>query len=142
MRMAKAGTIHFHYLMEQHGGFVRMARDLDEHVVMLSARSPRLPIPRCFGAFVGDFLRPLGIDRPVSPLLAEIIERTFAALTTAGAPKASTSDLSPSNLEAPYVVSGLAGPWISLPSAVTEGFAHQAPYEDDPDAPGPERFKA
>jgi FkbM family methyltransferase len=71
-------TLHFHYLLEASGGFVRIAHSLDEHVAQLDAEltspSPADDIRR----FVGEFLRPHGVDHPVSPLLAEALERTFA----------------------------------------------------------------
>jgi hypothetical protein len=70
------GTMHFHYLVEAYGGLATVARDLDEHLrqlagvlqggVTVSARSR---------TFAGAFLRPHGIDRPVSPMLAAEIER-------------------------------------------------------------------
>ena len=82
----QASTLHFHYLLEREGGFVRAADGLDEHIAQLDAGvgvaiGPGAAIRR----FVGEFLRPLGIDRPVSPLLAEALERTFAAMPAAPA---------------------------------------------------------
>ena len=72
-------TLHFHYLLEASGGFVRIAHGLDEHVAQLdrelTSPSPADGIRR----FVGEFLRPRGVEHPVSPLLAEALERTFAA---------------------------------------------------------------
>lgn len=72
-------TLHFHYLLEASGGFVRMAHGLDEHVAQLdrelTSPSPGDDIRR----FVGEFLRPRGVKRPVSPLLAEALESTFSA---------------------------------------------------------------
>jgi len=71
-------TLHFHYLLEAAGGFVRIAHGLDEHVAQLdrelTSPSPADDIRR----FVGEFLRPHGVEHPVSPLLAEALERTFA----------------------------------------------------------------
>ena len=73
-------TLHFHYLLEASGGFVRIAHGLDEHVAQLdrelASPSPADDIRR----FVGEFLRPRGVEHPVSPLLAEAVERTFAGV--------------------------------------------------------------
>ncbi len=71
-------TLHFHYLLERHGGFVRVAKTLDAHVGQLDRELANPSDPATIQAFVGRFLRPLGRDRAVAPLLAEAIERTFA----------------------------------------------------------------
>jgi hypothetical protein len=77
------GSMHFRYLLEDAGGFVIDAGDLDEHVRALS---------RVLGgdfdagrqrAFVERFLRPAGLDRRVSPIVASAILRhvgRFAAI--------------------------------------------------------------
>lgn len=73
----QSGTVHFHYLVEANGGFVKTARTLAEHVDMLETEL-KTPTDRgVLRSFVSDFLRPLGIDRPVAPLLADAIERAF-----------------------------------------------------------------
>ena len=71
------GTMHFKYLVEAFGGLAETADTLDEHVRQLApvlhgdaGRSPRSR------AFAEGFLRPHGIDRAVSPILATEIERT------------------------------------------------------------------
>jgi len=79
----QSSTLHFHYLLEREGGFVRPANGLDAHVSQLDAELAAPSDPAAIRRFVADFLRPHGIDRPVSPLLAEELERTFAG--TAGA---------------------------------------------------------
>jgi hypothetical protein len=74
------GTIHFHYLVEAYGGLATVARDLDEHQTQLSSlllhgepqRSARSRV------FAQHFLRPRGVDRPVSPILVEEIVRAAA----------------------------------------------------------------
>jgi hypothetical protein len=68
------GTLHFHYLLRENGGFLEVARTLDEHVAQLrhvledgASEAERLR------AFVEHFVRPRGIDRPVAPIVAEAI---------------------------------------------------------------------
>lgn len=75
----QVGTMHFHYLVEAYGGLATVARDFAEHNRQLSAviRSDRSASPRN-RAFAEQFLRPHGIDQPVSPLLAGEIERAAA----------------------------------------------------------------
>jgi FkbM family methyltransferase len=82
----QASTLHFHYLLEPHGGFVRGAGSLDEHIAQLDAEVALPSDGAAIRRFVGEFLRPHGIERPVAALLAEAIERTFAA--AGAAPKA------------------------------------------------------
>lgn len=69
------GTLHFRYLLREEGGFVDLAKDLDEHrshlADALAAKYDADEIRRC----VGRFIRPEGWDRPVTPILAEAILR-------------------------------------------------------------------
>jgi hypothetical protein len=79
------GTIHFHHLVPEHGGFVRIAATMDEHVSQLSEclRDPhatRAQIDR----FVGSFIRPHGVERPATPIFADTVDR----LATGPAPAA------------------------------------------------------
>ena len=71
-------TLHFHYLLEASGGFVRIAHGLDEHVAQLDRELTSPSTADGIRRFVGEFLRPHGVEHPVSPLLAEALERTFA----------------------------------------------------------------
>ena len=76
------GTMHFHYLVEAYGGLARVARDLEEHHRQLSGVLRGDPVTSATSrTFAEKFLRPHGIHRPVSPILADEIERT-AAVTT------------------------------------------------------------
>ena len=83
------GTVHFHYLLPENGGCVRIASTLDEHVAQLSER---LRDPAASRAeterFVAHFIRPHGLDRPATPIFADAIERLAAAPAPAphGAP--------------------------------------------------------
>jgi hypothetical protein len=70
------GTIHFHHLVPEHGGFVRIAATIDEHVGHLTEclRDPqatRAQIDR----FVASFIRPHGIERRATPIFADAITR-------------------------------------------------------------------
>jgi hypothetical protein len=71
--------MHFHYLVEAYGGLATIARDFDGHhrqlAETLKGEPAVLPKSR---AFAGQFLRPAGIDRAVSPLLAAEITRAGA----------------------------------------------------------------
>jgi FkbM family methyltransferase len=68
-------TVHFHYLTREHGGFVASAASLDEHVAQVGATLDGPAEPAPIRAFIESFLRPRGIDAPVSPLLAEELIR-------------------------------------------------------------------
>ena len=66
------GTLHFHYLLRENGGFLTVARTLDEHTEQLAeilrggaAEEQRVR------EFIGSFVRPRGIDTPVSPIVAD-----------------------------------------------------------------------
>ena len=75
----QVGTMHFHYLVEAFGGLATIATDLPEHERQLAAvlRGDPLVSAKSRG-FAEQFLRPHGIDRPVSPILASDIERAAA----------------------------------------------------------------
>lgn len=70
------GTLHFHYLLPEKGGFLRVARSLDEHVAQLAAT---LADPAAARAeterFVREFVRPHGLDRPCAPMVADELEQ-------------------------------------------------------------------
>jgi hypothetical protein len=74
------GTIHFHHLLPENGGCVRLAATLDEHVRQLSERlrdpeGARMETER----FIAGFIRPHGVDRPATPIFADTIERLAAS---------------------------------------------------------------
>jgi hypothetical protein len=64
------GSIHFEYLLERNGGFVVDSHDLDEHVDNLRRALHGEHDLVGQRAFVERFVRPLGIERAVSPILA------------------------------------------------------------------------
>ena len=70
------GTLHFHYLLPERGGFLRVAASLAEHVAQLrgvldAPASERAETER----FVASFIRPHGLETPCTPVLAGRIER-------------------------------------------------------------------
>ena len=70
------GTLHFHYLLAEHGGLLHMASTLEEHTRILAAAFERSEADdRRLRAFIGAFVRPHGLDVAATPLLAEAIER-------------------------------------------------------------------
>ncbi|MEW6319635.1 MAG: hypothetical protein AB1635_00950 [Acidobacteriota bacterium] len=68
------GTIHFRYLLPEHGGFLQLARSMEEHVAKLS-ESIRHPeaAAAVLDRFVSAFIRPHGRLQPAVPLLADAI---------------------------------------------------------------------
>ena len=73
------GTIHFHHLLPENGGCVRIAATLEEHVTQLSDRlrdaaGARTETQR----FVESFIRPHGMDRPATPIFVDVIEKLAA----------------------------------------------------------------
>jgi hypothetical protein len=70
------GTLHFHYLLPENGGFLRVARSFDEHVTQLTDALRNPDVCRAeTQSFVRAFLRPRGLDVPCTPLLADALER-------------------------------------------------------------------
>jgi hypothetical protein len=70
------GTLHFHYLLPENGGFLRVAHSLPEHEAQLLdvLRTPEL-VREQTERFVGVFLRPHGLDVACTPILASALER-------------------------------------------------------------------
>jgi hypothetical protein len=74
------GSVHFTYLLEQYGGFVVDSSGLDEHVADLARVLAGDHDPEPARRFVERFVRPAGVDAPVTPLVAAaIVEETRAA---------------------------------------------------------------
>ena len=69
------GTLHFHYLLNENGGLLHMAGSLDEHVQSLSRAVDRSEEDeRRLRGFIEGFVRPHGLERPATPLMADAIE--------------------------------------------------------------------
>jgi hypothetical protein len=73
---AQQGTMHFRYLLPENGGFLVVARTLEEHLQQLrhSLDDPSINA-REREQFVRSFIRPRGISRQANDVLVETIER-------------------------------------------------------------------
>src|SRR6266508_3237377 len=72
---AQESTLHFHYLLDDNGGFLHVASSLAEHAGQLA----RVLDEDAAGAeqrrrFVESFVRPHGLGRPATPILADAVE--------------------------------------------------------------------
>jgi len=68
----QAQTLHFNYLLREHGGFVSYAPNLPSHMAQLETALAAPPPADHIQRFVHEFLRPPG-DEPVAPLLARMV---------------------------------------------------------------------
>jgi hypothetical protein len=66
----QAGTLHFHYLLKEHGGVVTFSETLTDHVDRLGQAVTGDYDRDAIHRFREAFVRPLGLDRPVAPILA------------------------------------------------------------------------
>ena len=67
--------MHFHYLLPENGGFVRMASTFDDHIRQLADVLSRPDEARAETArFVASFIRPHGLNVPCTPLVADAVE--------------------------------------------------------------------
>jgi hypothetical protein len=78
---SQLGTLHFRYILDLGGGFVRTARSLEEHRAQLSAvlsgdSDGGLADAR---RFVQSFVRPNGLDAAATPIFADALERVARA---------------------------------------------------------------
>jgi|OpeIllAssembly_1097287.scaffolds.fasta_scaffold00974_2 hypothetical protein len=72
---SQSNTIHFSYLKQENGGFLYLARDLDEHIAHLEIilrEEDRMS--QQIARFVAHFARPHGIHQPCVPIVAQAIE--------------------------------------------------------------------
>lgn len=73
------GTLHFHYLLKESGGFLEVARDLETHVEQLAAGvAGRETDAAQTRAFVESFVRPHGFGQPAAVAVADAIEEIAA----------------------------------------------------------------
>jgi hypothetical protein len=70
----QSGTLHFHYLLQQNGGHVRLAESFDEHRRQLEDALSGPAVRAAIDAFLQTFVRPHGRTTPVSPLVTDAIE--------------------------------------------------------------------
>jgi hypothetical protein len=71
----QAGTLHFHYLLKEHGGVVTFSETLADHVDRLGRAVAGDYDREAIERFREAFVRPLGLDRPVAPILArQVVE--------------------------------------------------------------------
>jgi len=68
------GTLHFSYLLKEHGGFVDVAPDFEVHRRQLAAAVAGDYDRQAIRSFIEQFLRPNGIDRPATPFMVRAIE--------------------------------------------------------------------
>ena len=72
-RTTQEGTLHFHYLTE--GGLLETAATFSEHLAQLSrALANPSETQREVRAFIADFVRPCGLDKPATPVFVEAVE--------------------------------------------------------------------
>jgi hypothetical protein len=86
------GTLHFKYLLREHGGFVEVAPDFDTHRHQLADAVAGRYDRENIRAFIQRFLRPMGLDRAATPVMVEAVESLAATRPlerTALAPAAS-----------------------------------------------------
>ncbi len=69
------GTIHYRYLLKEHGGFVEESVSLRAHMKLLSKILNQSYDPKPIDKFVSSFIRPHGRTNPVAGIMAEEIER-------------------------------------------------------------------
>ncbi len=68
---AQSGSLHFYYLLKDRGGVVSYAETLGEHVAQLERGVTGDYDRDAIRRFCEFFVRPRGLDRPVSPILAD-----------------------------------------------------------------------
>lgn len=74
------GTLHFHYLLPENGGFLRVASSLAQHAEQLAGVLAHPEAAKVqTEQFVRAFIRPHGLQSPCTPILADVLERTAAA---------------------------------------------------------------
>jgi hypothetical protein len=72
---AQEGTLHFQHLVNRESGGVLSADRLDGHLDQLAAVLRQGSNVEAQRRFIGEFVRPHGIDKPATPLFVEAVER-------------------------------------------------------------------
>jgi hypothetical protein len=73
--LGQESTLHFHYLLEENGGFLHVASSFDEHAEQLGrVLEDRAEDAEQRRRFVESFVRPHGLDRPATPVFADAVE--------------------------------------------------------------------
>jgi hypothetical protein len=69
------GTLHFHYLLPENGGCIHVASSIEQHVMQIAERlrDPEAALAET-RRFVASFIRPHGLLRNATPLVADAIE--------------------------------------------------------------------
>jgi hypothetical protein len=84
---AQEGTLHFDYLLEESGGFLHVASSLAEHAGQLRrVLSEGAADEERRRRFVESFVRPHGLGRPATPILADAIEELASLPVEGGTP--------------------------------------------------------
>lgn len=90
------GTLHYHYLREEQGGFLHEAASVDESLAQMQALfdegTEGLERTR---RFVRDFVRPYGLDTPATPALAIAIEELAESAPSHPRPSVVSAGLRP-----------------------------------------------
>jgi hypothetical protein len=85
------GTLHFRYLLKEQGGFVEVAPDFETHRRQLAAAVEGQYDREAIRRFIGEFVRPHGLDRSATTVMVEAIERLARAHSTGHADRLVTS---------------------------------------------------
>ena len=73
-------TLHFHYLLEENGGFLHVASTLVLHAEQLArGLEDRAEDAEQRRSFVESFVRPQGLDRAATPIFADAVEQLATA---------------------------------------------------------------
>jgi len=85
-RDTQGGTLHFRYLLPANGGFLRVARTLDEHVAQVVETLGHPEVGRQeTRRFVEAFIRPRGLEVDATPVVADALEALARGRTTESA---------------------------------------------------------
>ena len=79
-RQGTFGTLHFRYLSDPEHGIAKVAETAEAHLAQLS-EALRQPMKERGQKFIGEFVRPKGLNQPAAPFLADAIERGATART-------------------------------------------------------------